>query len=477
MTSTENQSLTPPDISIKALLSLAGPIFVANIAIIGGGTIDTIMAGNIGKEHLAAIALGIAATISVLMGLVGILQGLSPIAGHHFGAKKYSQIGEELNQSAWLAAFLLIPGMPILLASDFWISLGKAEGEVARMAAEFMFWTALALPACLGARVFISLNAAVSRPRVTMWVSLAMLALKVPLNSIFMLGWLGFPAMGGGGAGVSFCILNYLAFATYVLLWRFDPIYRQMHAERISLPRWRLLKEHLHVGIPIGLCTFFEVSSFTLMAIFVSRFGPAVISAHQIVANLTSMCYMIPLSLGIASSVLIAQSLGAKWPAVSLVVLKKSLRLTVIAAVLVSALLFLLRNPLVGLYTSEVQVHALAASLIVFGCCYHVFDAMQCVSSFSLRGYRVTKVPMFIYGIMLWGVGLGFGYHFGFGGEWAGGPYGIYGFWGMTALGLFLTGTTLTVMALWVGRQFAADEQHTPEEIRTAIEQAAHGAR
>lgn len=63
-------TLLPPDISLKALLKLAGPIFVANVAIIGSGTIDTIMGGQLGKEHLAAIALGISATISVLMGLV-----------------------------------------------------------------------------------------------------------------------------------------------------------------------------------------------------------------------------------------------------------------------------------------------------------------------------------------------------------------------------------------------------------------------
>ena len=67
------KALTPPEITFKALLRLAGPIFIANIAIIGSGTIDTIMAGQLGKEHLAAVALGIASTISVLMGLVGIL--------------------------------------------------------------------------------------------------------------------------------------------------------------------------------------------------------------------------------------------------------------------------------------------------------------------------------------------------------------------------------------------------------------------
>lgn len=464
-----SKSITPPNTSLKALASLAGPIFVANIAIIGSGTIDTIMAGQLGKDHLAAITLGISATICVLMGLVGVLQGLSPIAGHHFGAKRFNLIGEEMIQSFWLGAFLLLIGLPILLSTDIWIGLAEVKGDVADMAATFMFWTAMALPASLGGRIFISVNAAVSRPRITMWVSLGMLALKAPLNAVFMYGWLGFPAMGGGGAGVSFFVLSWLSLCAYALIWKFDGYYKQMHAPKFTGPKWSLLKEHLHVGIPIGLSTFFEVSSFTFMAVFVSRFGSETASAHQIVGNMTSMCYMIPLSIGIASSVLVSQCLGARWPALSYAVLKRSLRITAAIALCMSLVLFFLRGPIIWLYTKEAAVHALAASLILFGCLYHLFDALQCVSSFSLRGFRVTRVPMIIYGVMLWGVGLGLGYYFAFHGEWAGGPFGVYGFWGLTSVGLFLTGTTLCGMAVWVGRQFAKDDEHTPEEIAAAL--------
>ena len=34
-----------PDVSLRALFKLAAPLFVANIAIMGAATIDTIMAG------------------------------------------------------------------------------------------------------------------------------------------------------------------------------------------------------------------------------------------------------------------------------------------------------------------------------------------------------------------------------------------------------------------------------------------------
>ena len=462
-------TLTPPKTSFAALMRLAGPIFVANIAIVGSGTIDTIMAGQLGKNHLAAIAVSIAATISVVMGLAGILQSLSPIAGHHYGARNYRAVGEELEQNFWLGGFLCLFGVPLLMYTDLWISLGKVEGEVARMAAEFLFFTALALPACLFARTFISVNAALSRPRITMWVSLAMLALKVPLNGIFMYGWLGFPAMGGSGAGVSFCILNYLAFLCYLAIWKRDAFYRTMHAERIFGPRWALMKEQLHVGIPIGLSTFFEVSSFTLMAIFVARFGSEAVSAHQIVANITSLCYMLPLSIGIASSVLISQCLGARWPAVAYTVLTRTLKVSVASATCIVTILFFARHWLVTLYSSDTGVCAMAASLLIFGCLYHVFDAMQSVSSFALRGYRVTRLPMIIYGVMLWGVGLGGGYMLAFGNPITGEPMGAYGFWSATAAGLWLTGISLACMAIWVGRQFARDDNHTPEEIEEAV--------
>ena len=321
-------TLLPPDISLKALLKLAGPIFVANVAIIGSGTIDTIMGGQLGTEHLAAIALGISATISVLMGLVGILQGLSPIAGHHFGARRPREIGIDVAQAFWLVIFLSMIGVPLLAATDFWTDLGGVTGEVKRMAADYLFWTAMALPGSMAARVFIAVNAAVSRPKITMWVSLGMLVLKVPLNAIFMYGLLGFPAMGGGGAGVSFFVLTYVSLFAYWIIWRKSAYFLPMHSNGFVRPQYQRLKELLKVGVPMGICTFFEVSSFTLMAIFVSRLGPAVISAHQIVANLTSLCYMVPLSAGIASSVLIAQSLGAGWPAVAEIAMKRTLRLT-----------------------------------------------------------------------------------------------------------------------------------------------------
>ena len=78
----------------------------------------------------------------VLFGLVGILQGLSPIVGHHYGARNYKAIGFELSQNLWLAILLGIIGCVLLLQTDFWTKFGGVSGEVARMTSLFLVFSA-----------------------------------------------------------------------------------------------------------------------------------------------------------------------------------------------------------------------------------------------------------------------------------------------------------------------------------------------
>lgn len=461
MTTNTHHRLTPPDTSLKSIAKLAGPIFVANIAIVGGGTIDTIMAGHLGAEHLAAIALGLASMIMVFMGLVGILQGMSPLAAHHYGARQYEKIGFELSQCLWLALFLALIGMPILGSTEIWTTLAEAQGEVKRMASQYLLISMIGLPAALAGRAFISLNAAVSRPKVTMYVSLAMLIFKVPLNAVFMYGWLGFEAMGGAGAAISSTILTYISCLVYLTVWKRDPFYRQMRCAHFYWPQPKALWAQLKIGIPIGLSTFFEISSFTLMAIFVSRFGAVTVSAHQIVANITSMVYMLQLAIGISCTVLVAQCIGAGWTSVGEKTVHRCLVLSAVTATMSALILYFGRDIILHWYTSDEGVVKIAASLILFGVCYHIFDALQCVSAFSLRAYRVTFWPMIIYGVLLWGIGIIGGYYMAFNASpFFDEPLKAYGFWGMITLGLFLAGAVLTVFALWVARIRSQEDRH-----------------
>jgi MATE family multidrug resistance protein len=83
---------------------------------------------------------------------------------------------------------------------------------------------------------------------------------------------------------------------------------------------------------------------------------------------------------------------------------------------------------------------------------YHVFDAAQAVVVNVLRGYRHAAVPMVVFGVALWGVGLGGGYALGIAGVGVGSPMAASGFWLAAVIGMALAATLVTAYFLLVSR-------------------------
>ncbi len=320
----------PPGVGTRELFRLAWPILVAQLAIIGLATIDAIMAGRLSANDLAGVALGGSVYASIFLGFMGVQQALTPIAGHHFGAGQYREIGADRAQALWLAVFMTLIGVPLLLWTDPWMRLASPPPAVEPIAVQYLAFVACGLPATLLSRTYVSINSAVSRPRITMMVNLGMLLLKAPLNLVFMYGAGPIPALGGAGCGLASAVLFWLACAAHTTIWHVDPFYTRFRLGHRIGPRWVRQKEMLRLGVPAGLTLLIEVSSFTAIAILLVRYGAQVIAGHQIVANLISLVYMLPLSIGAAASVLVAQSLGAGAPRLARNAALRSLRIAVL---------------------------------------------------------------------------------------------------------------------------------------------------
>jgi MATE family multidrug resistance protein len=76
-------------------------------------------------------------------------------------------------------------------------------------------------------------------------------------------------------------------------------------------PDWQHFASSRGWAFPAGLSVLVEVTSFTLMALFIARLGTTASAAHQIASNLTAVAYMVPLSLSIATSARVSFWLGA----------------------------------------------------------------------------------------------------------------------------------------------------------------------
>ena len=150
----------------RRLFPIAWPIFVGQIAVIAYGVIDTAMTARASADDLAALAVGGAVYISVFIGGMGVVMALAPVVGQLYGAKRESEIGEEVMQGGWLALFLSLVGAAVLAFPAPWLALTHADPALVPRMTQYLQALALALPAALGFQVFRALSNAVSRPKI-----------------------------------------------------------------------------------------------------------------------------------------------------------------------------------------------------------------------------------------------------------------------------------------------------------------------
>jgi len=385
----------------------AGTILVGQLAVMAFGVTDTLVAGRHSDAALAALSVGSALYISVYVGLMGVLQALLPVWAELRGGGRGHEIGRSVRQSLYLAAACALLGCGALLAPAPLLRWADVPPAMRVEVQDYLAVLAMALPPALLFRLYSTLNQALARPLFVTWLQVIGLVLKVPLSIWFTFGGAGLPASGAVGCAWATLVVNYAMLAVAWWMLHSQPLYAELAIRaRIEAPDWRRLAEFLRLGVPAGLAVLVEVSSFTLMALMIARLGTVASAGHQIAASMTAVLYMVPLSLGLATSARVSWWRGQDDAGRARASLRTGLALAAGMALLLAGTVALLRGPIAALYAGGPAVAAVAASLLGWVALYHLADAVQAVCVFILRSYRVTLVPLLVYGLLLWGVGL-----------------------------------------------------------------------
>lgn len=431
------------------VVRLAWPVLIGQMAVVGSGVIDTVMAGRLSALDLAAVGIGASIYITVFMTAMGVLMALTPTVAQHYGAGRYAEIGEDVRQCAWLALLLAAVSMLVLRYPEPFIALAKLTPEMEEKVRAYLRAASWGVAPSFAFRLFYGFMAGIGRPRAIMAFNLIGLAAKVPLNAWLMYG-LG---MGATGCGASTAMVSWLS-AVLAWAWYARQAGDDRYAlrSRFTLPKPAAIFELVRVGLPIGFTMLVDVTTFTFMTLFIARLGPAVSAAHQIAANLAVLVFMMPLSIGQAALVLAGHALGAGDPATARRTGLTGIALGVGVAALVAIGLWLGAEQITALYTPDIEVRRIAAVLIAIVAAYHLADALQTTVVNILRGYKRTVVPMMIFIVSFWGIGLGGGYLLAFTNT-LGSARGAPGFWLAATAALTLAGAVVLAYFLAVSRK------------------------
>ena len=425
----------------------------AQVAQMSMGLVDAVMAGRYSSVDLAGVALGGSLFWPVLMLMMGLVQAVTPTVAQLNGANRASEIGEVIRQGLWLA--LLGGVLAVILLNNIgpvyqWMDVDPAAAAIS---IPYLKMTSFGVPAliCFFALRFLADGLSWTRP--ALFISLLALSLKIPLNYVLIYGKLGLPELGGVGAGVSQAIIMWFQFFAILFVVTRKRFAHTEWNKHFSWPNWPRIKHLLVIGVPIGATIFAEMGLFSLTTLLLGRFGAETVAAHNIAMNINGILFMPAMALGMAGTIRIGFRVGAGEIGQARTTAAIAVATTVFIALMGSLLIFFLRDYMALGYTTETSVASLASTLLLFVVFFLVFDAAQATCAGNLRGYKDTKVPMYIALFSYWVVGLPFGCMLGFG--WVGEAMGVYGFWLGLALGV---GTAALLLGI---RLYQTSANHT----------------
>ena len=439
------------------LVSLALPIMAAQLAQMGMGVVDNVMAGRFSAVDLAGVALGGAFMWPAMIMMMGFLQAVTPTIAQMHGSGRQQEIGEVVRQALWMALIASVLIVVLLMNSRVFYEWMGVDAAAIEISVAYLQAAAWGIPGLMGYFVLRYFAEALGFTRPAMFIALFALALKIPLNYIFMYGMFGLPERGGVGCGYATAIVMWLEFVlitVVVLSARFRHIGWQAKFSKPNLARMSRL---LRIGLPIGATMFFEMGLFTSVTLMAGRLGADVVASHTIAMNVGGITFMFPLAIGIAASIRIGFNVGADKLDAARTVAKIAMLATVIIGVISIGAVVALRYSIAAIYTNDPGVLELAATLMLFVAVFQLFDNCQATAIGALRGYKDTRVPMLITLLGYWMFGFPLAAALGFG--WFSDALGVYGFW----LALILALVVVSIFALsrlyWLSKNEAVIRQ------------------
>ncbi len=391
---------------MRETLRLSIPIVIAQLGVVLMGVTDNLMIGRIlGAVPLGAA--GIATSVTFMIGSIGF-GGLIIISALISQAQGKGTPGEvnRLYRSGIRVAWILSLSLGVVCALMAWqFQIFGQTPDVTRMARPFVLILTLSNVPLLLFIAIRQLCDGLSRPKVTMYITISALVLNAVLN-YFLIHRLGLI-----GAAVGTLLARcYMALAIWVYVKK-DAFFAPYLNAQGTLPLNPLIIKILRLGLPGGFQFFFEIAAFSLAVIMVGWLGEAQLAAHQIAINMASTTYMMATGIAAAGSIRVGSAVGRmNRPAVQ----RAGTSAFLLAKVFMAGccVLFLTANEwLISLYIRDnAEVATIAGTLVIIAGFFQLSDGVQVVGLGVLRGIADVNVPTLLTLIAYWVVALPLSY-------------------------------------------------------------------
>lgn len=390
----------------KVLASLAWPLLVAQVTQTLMGVSDTIMAGRYDSVDMAAVAIGFGLSLPVLIFMQGLILGLSPIISRYDGAKNNHDVANIVYQMLYLSLAISSLVLLLLFFIPNVISVIDMPPELTQKTGDYLFYVLLSAPAFGIYQTLRNYCEGLSITLPTMVIMGTGLLVNIPANYIFINGLFGMPEMGGAGCGLATMLVFYtMAMVTFAYTFFAKKLQKYRLYENLIPVSWADIKELIRLGLPIAFTLLFEVTLFAMVAVLLAPLGALTVAAHQVALNVSSLIFMLPLSIGLALAIRIGYLIGEGRSEHTKKAYWAGMLLAVSTVMVTASTILTFNTEIASIYSNEKKVIVAASSLLILAALFQFSDAIQVVSANALRGYKDTKAMFILSFVSYWLVG------------------------------------------------------------------------
>ncbi|KAL6308843.1 mate-domain-containing protein [Sparassis latifolia] len=423
---------------------------------------SVISIGHLSTTALAASTLGsMTESVTALSIFIGFTSALDTVLPSAWTSSHPELVGLWAQRMVVVLAVVLVPIIGVYFNSEAILLMLKQDPEVAHLAATYLKWSTIGLPAYAFngvARRYFQSQGLFSVPT---YIILVIAPINALLNYVlvwgpkpFGLGFIGAPI----ASSISFNLISLASIAYGVFF--------------VPRKAWHPLSfrcfTNLGVLVRLGFAGVGQVASewwsWELVSLASSMLGPVALAAQSIVSVSSSTTYQAPYSLGVATTVRVGNLLGKGNAKRAGVAANLSIYMSLGISMVWSTMFLVFRHSWAYLFNDDPEVVALVASLLPLLALFQVVDGLGGVTSGILRarGMQSTGAVLNFSAYYILGIPFGMWLTFRKG-------MGLAGLW----IGLTVAMVYCAIVGVWLCVRTNWEKEVEKVQLRVAADQKA----
>ena len=297
----------------RNVIALVIPMALQNLINVGVSAADVIMLGGVGETALSGASLAGQVQYIMTLFLFGLTSGATVLTAQYWGKGDRDSIEKILGMAVKAAVFVTVLFTVAALAvPDMLMSIFTSDPAVIAEGIRYLRIVAFSYVLMGITQAYLYIMRSVERVVVATVVYLLSLLCNIVLNSIFIFGLMGCPAMGVRGAALgTLCarILEVILVAGYARLFNRDIKLRMkyvIHTDRI------LFRDFMRYALPVVVNEVMWGLGTAANTAILGHMGSPAVAANSVAQVARQLATVVSFGLSSAAAIYLGKTIGEK---------------------------------------------------------------------------------------------------------------------------------------------------------------------